>query len=93
MEAEVNSEMAYYSALLLSLQANLFCPNRTIGITSFSTSINRTIGTNGPSELTNPIRLCILDMSDRRLTTISSELHSLHYLIWEFISIRALEFE
>ena len=89
----MNSDIAYYSALLLGLQANLIYPNKTIGTTSFSISINRTISTNGPSELTNRIRLCILDMSDRRITTVSSELHSLHYLTWEFISIRALEFE
>ena len=45
-----------YSALLLGLKANLFCTNRTIGMTSFSISINCTIRTNGPSELTNHIR-------------------------------------
>ena len=37
--------------------------NRTIQMTFFSIGTNPTIGTNGPSELTNRIRLCILDMS------------------------------
>ena len=32
-------------------------------MTSFSIGTNGTIGTNGPSELTNRIRLCILDMT------------------------------
>ena len=32
-------------------------------MTFFSIGTNPTIGTNGPSELTNRIRLCILDMS------------------------------
>ena len=39
--------------------------NRTIGMTSFSTGTNPTIGSNGPSELTHRIRLCILDMSGK----------------------------
>ena len=33
-------------------------------MTSFSIGTNPTIGTSGPSELTNRIRLCILDMRD-----------------------------
>lgn len=52
-----------YNALLLGLKENLFCTNRTIGVTSFSISINRIIGTNGPTDLTNRIRFYILDMS------------------------------
>ena len=40
-----------YSALLLGVKANLFCTNRTIGMASFFIGTNRTIGTNGPSEL------------------------------------------
>ena len=39
--------------------------NRTIGITFFSIGTNPTIGTNGLSELTNRIRLCMLDMAGR----------------------------
>ena len=37
--------------------------NRTIGMTFFSIGTNPTIDINGPSELTNRIRLCILDMT------------------------------
>ena len=40
-----------YCVLLLGVKAKLFCTNRTIGMTSFSISTNRTIGTNGPSEV------------------------------------------
>lgn len=52
----------YYGVLFLGLQVNLFCTNRTIGMTSFSISTDCT-GTNGPLELMNHILLCILDMS------------------------------
>ena len=37
--------------------------DRTIGMTSFPIGSNTTIGTHGPSEFTNRIRFCILDMS------------------------------
>ena len=37
--------------------------NKTIGMTFISIGTNPTIGTNGLSELTNRIRLCILDMT------------------------------
>ena len=40
--------------LLFGLKANSFCSNTTIEMTSFSISINRTIGTNEPLELTYP---------------------------------------
>ena len=46
--------------LLFGLKANSFCTNTTIEMTSFSISVNHTIGINGPSELTNHIRLCTL---------------------------------
>ena len=39
------------SAFLLGVKANLFCTNRTSGMASFSVGTNRTIGTNGPSEI------------------------------------------
>ena len=39
-----------YSAFLLGVKANLFCSNRTIGM-AFSVGTNRTIGTNGRSEI------------------------------------------
>ena len=63
-----------YSALLLVLKANLFRTNWTIGVTSFSIRINRTISANGPSELTNRIRWCILDM--RGGSKENSQIHS-----------------
>ena len=50
-----------YSTLFLGLKANLFCTNRTIGVTSFFISINHAIGT-GTSELMNRICLSILDI-------------------------------
>ena len=39
------------SAFLLGVKAKLFCTNRSIGMASFSVGTNRTIGTNGPSEI------------------------------------------
>ena len=51
-----------YSTLFLGLKANFFCTNRTIGVTSFSISINHAIGTTGTSELMNRICFCVLDI-------------------------------
>ena len=45
-------------------------------MTLFSISANRTIGTNGPSELTNRTRLCILDMSEGFLRVLQLSPHS-----------------
>ena len=58
------------------LKAKSFCTNRTIGMTSFSISTNHTIGTNGPSKLTNRTRLCILDLSDGFFRVLQLSPHS-----------------
>ena len=52
---------------------------RTIGMTFFST--NPTIGTNGPSELTNRVRLCILDMTGGTLLTRAQLLVLIEYVL------------
>ena len=54
---------------------------RTIGMTFFSIGINPTIGTNGPSELTNRIRLCILDMTGGTLLTRAQILVLMEYVL------------
>ena len=68
--------------------------NRTTGMTFFSMGTNPTIGTNGLSELTNRIRLCILDMTGLAtddVTSHTTESHRLNVKLTFFSTEKAPE--